>query len=252
MLTQSARVNPPLFQPISEKVMRLKTLCLLLAISLAPTVASAQSQCEEPTDDEYVGRMAEMREAIESNDFVRVRNIANWALTEHDYAPLHYSRARALHRLEDWAEAEAAYNDFLRAFEVCADPTGLREAAREYRLQTIRYRQAEAESFNLAWIPIILGSGLVVSGVVFDITSMDLLDEKEEAAARGDRDAYDDYSEDIDQARIVDYLLYGAGAAALIVGTTLFLIGGDDDMEPTQIGWTPLTGGGAVTFSGMF
>jgi len=235
--------------------MRFKTLCLCLVITLTPVGATAQSQCEEPSDDEYVERMAEMREAVEAGDFAQVRDIADWALVDREYAPLHYSRARALHRLEDWAEAEVAYNDFLRAFEACDDPTDLRAAAREYRLQTIRYRQAEAESFNLAWIPIIVGSGLIVSGVVFDITSMDLLDKKEAAAEQGGRaglEDYNRYSEDIDQARIVDYILYGTGAAALAVGIALFLVDGDEDVESTQVGWVPLSGGGAVTLSGAF
>ena len=230
------------------------TILFVFGTSVAGS-ATAQPECEEPTAAAYVAEMAEMRSAVNEGRFDEVLRIAEWGVLRYPYAPLHYTRARALHHLERWSDAEAAYNDFLRAYAECPDPAGLVSTAREYRLQAIRFREAESSGFDAAWIPVILGGALVAGGITHDLIRRDLLDDKEAAAARGDQEAYNEADEKIADARIVDYVLYGGGVAAVAVGVILLLVNDDEPEsidDAATVGWVPLPSGAMFTFGGRF
>ena len=225
-----------------------------IIVLLLGGAAAAQPACEEPTDAAYVSEMATMRAAVEVGDFSEVLRIADWGIQNYPYAPLHYTRARALHHLEMWAEAETAYNDFLRSFEECPDQAGLVDTAREYRLQAIRFRDTEISGFDLGWVPVIVGGALIAGGVSHDLVRADLHDDKEQAAARGDQATYNDADEKIADARIIDYILYGSGVAAVTIGVILLLVDDGDDPgdASTQVGWIPVPSGAMFTVGGRF
>jgi len=239
---------------------------------LSPTSAYAQDPCEEPRDDRYVERMMLVLDGIEAADFEAVLEHLEWTIEQFDYAVLDYSRARALHNLDRFAEAAAAYNRFLRHFESCPDPDGLADAARNYRTLAIQQQaslvviepepidpeptdphpqptdiaQADTDpavteevtldpdqSLNPGWYVIGGGGAFLLGGVIYDLVNLDLLEGGTE--------------EDFQTARLFDGLLYGGGILAVGVGVALLFLLDDDPTEavvaPAGLDITPLEDG---------
>lgn len=222
-------------------------LCLLItAYSLAAPPTSAQSVCDEPTASDYVEQMAAMRAQVDAGNFLEVLLISDWALQHYDYAPLHYSRARALHRLERWNEASQAYDQFITSHTGCPDPGGLRERAASYRLEAagrvepVTTPTPDQAGFDWAWAPVIAGSTLIVAGGVYDLANQGLLDDQEAAARLGDPASYRQATDALDRAEVVDWVLYGVGGAALAVGVVLLVTGDEpaNDSGEAGISWT--------------
>lgn len=236
----------------------------------AASSAYAQDPCEEPRDDRYVERMMSVLDGIEASDFNAVLEHLDWTLEQFDYAVLEYSRARALHNLERFEEAAAAYNTFLRHFEGCRDPDGLADAARNYRTLAIQQQASLVvvepepveteptdtaladtdlavtddvtlepdESVNPGWYVIGLGGAFLLSGVTYDLVNLDLLDEGTD--------------EDFSNARLVDGLLYGGCILSVGVGVALLFLLDNDPTEsviaPAVMDIAPLEDGALLRF----
>ena len=243
----------------------------------AATTAYAQDPCEEPRDDRYVERMMLVLDGIEAADFDAVLEHLNWTIEQFDYAVLDYSRARALHNLDRFEEAAAAYNRFLRHFEDCPDPDGLADAARNYRTLAIQQQSSlvaiEPEPLDTEPTdtdPADTDSGSTDTALAD--TDLAVTDEvtlqPDESLNPGwyviggggalllagvvydliNLDLLDEGTEeDFSTARLFDGLLYGSGILVAGVGVALLFLLDDDPIEevvaPVGVDITPLEDG---------
>jgi len=245
----------------------------LLAVVERP--ANAQSQCEEPTDGQYVERMEQLRVAIGSEDYETALEVASGAATLYDYAVLDYTVARAQHHLERHAEAIEAYNTFLASFEGCDDPQGLVTTARNFRNLAIRQ---QAESFepletevpaaeppasevasvepdsglNPGWFVVGGGAALLATALIYDLSQMGLRDDKEAADLAGDDAEFYRIQGQIEDAQTVEWVLIGTGVVAGIVGVVLLVVEPDDEESRESVGFGPLNGGYGFTYGASF
>lgn len=243
-------------------------LCVVLVwlTSLLPSTGAAQ--CEQPTDSAFFSQTAVIDQAVEAGDFEQVLAAVDGLIGEYDYAVLLFSRARALHRLERWADAEAAYTEFLRHYTSCEDPDQLAAAAREHRLTVIeRQRLAvidglanepvepapdEGQAFNPAWVPVIAGGAVLIAAVAHEITYSDIEDEQRAADRAGDTDRFFGLKDDWEAARVRAFALWGSGAALVAGGVLWLLLDDDDPADVTPaVGWDP-RGGARVVLGGRF
>lgn len=245
-----------------------------LVVLLVGGVASAaygQDRCVEPAAPEYLDRMARARAAIEAEDYAAALVELRWAAERYEYALVEYSEARALHRLGRHAEAEARYNAFLRHYEGCDDPDGIRRAAQEYRALAIREQAAalpeaaptpmspvlapplltpiggresddDARSTSWpGWTVLGLGGAALLAGVSYDLANGDRLDARDAAITANDSAALARANERIERGRTVDWALYGSGVGLTAVGVVLLLaLGGDEgavQAAPGGVSW---------------
>lgn len=263
---------------------------------LATSPASADDPCAEPSDPAYAEAMMAARDAIVGEDFEATLEHLDWAMARYDFAPLRFSRARALHRLERFNDAEAAYTDFLGAYEGCEDPQGLMQSARDYRSSAtseyarqvadaanrqleeaqaaaLEVEQANAESAVQApaneaeepvepapvatsnpvpWIIMGGGAALVATGLVYDVANQDLLDDRDAAASAGDQVRFDQLNEDVRSVKVVEGVLFGVGAAAIIGGLVYYLTSLPDAAPAERVSVTFVDQGAVLAFSGIF
>jgi tetratricopeptide (TPR) repeat protein len=237
----------------------------------APVLGAAQERCTEPTSPQYLDRMARVRAAVEAEDYAVALGELRWAAERYEYALIEYSEARALHRLGRYAEAEARYNDFLRHFEGCEDPDGMRQTAQEYRALAIREQVATltvpprdvgapvlapptllpigAEEAGVedggdswpGWVALGLEGAALVAGVSYDLANGDRLDARDAAMAEGDGAALARANQRIEDGRAVDWAPYGSGVGLTAVGVVLLLaLGGEDGTvqpAPGGVSW---------------
>jgi len=226
----------------------------LILLSLLLTRNEAQAQeCQDPTDPAYLELMDEAWVAIEAEDYAAALVVLETAYESHQPAVLEYALARAHHHLELFELAENYYNRFLRHFEGCPDPDGLLESARDYRDLAVRQLAAEVPEPEPqiptpelgvhpgVWV-LASGGALIVAGVVFDLSQMGIDDDLADAYQAEDEQRSGELLDRRATARTVDWVLYGAGAAAVLTGTVLLLALEMDagiavETGPTAGGW---------------
>jgi hypothetical protein len=99
---------------------------------------------------------------------------------------------------------------------------------------------------SIGWI--LLGEGLVFvgTGVLFDLTHADLWEDQALASQRGDVAEYNRLQSQIDDARTIDWVLYGVGVSSIAVAAAWFLLDavGEDEPVPQRLsesGTVPLS-----------
>ena len=100
------------------------------------------------------------------------------------------------------------------------------------------------------WWVIAAGGALVVSGIGYDLANMSLNDTLETARENRDEDTFNETVDAIQNARVIDGLLYGAGVAAIITGVVLIVTNDDENDEGLTVG--PSTRGFGVSFGRSF
>ena len=121
---------------------RFQQLVLSFFLLSCPTAVFAQSHCEDPTDPTFLAYMEGLSAAVEVGDFEHVLAILDNLQRDYDYVMLQYARARSLHRLDRFSEAEQAYTEFLRVYADCPDPDNLDDTATQYRSLAIEEHRA--------------------------------------------------------------------------------------------------------------
>jgi hypothetical protein len=264
------------------------SLLLLLAAAWSSSALAQTDPCTEPTDAEYLERMAGANQAVLAGDYALTLTELEWARAHYSFAVLDYGRARAFHRLQRYDEAVTAYDAFLAAFERCADPNGLRELARQYQqeaasaaarleppdedeveedipddpaaVQETEPQPAETDEggFHPGLILASAGGALVLGGLVFDLAYVSgLSGDKEQALDDGDEAAFNEADAALSDAQLVDGLLYGVGLAVALGGVLWWVL--DEDVtgvEPArqQARWgvVPAAGGGRLVWTLTF
>jgi len=224
--------------------------------------------------------MQALDEAVASESFEQVLQLVNEAIESYDYTVLYYARARALHRLGRWTEAEEGYTEFLRLYAVCDDPDQLAAAAREHRLTVIERQRlmvatgvplgandddgqtAEPhvvdepdDTFNVAWVPVIAGGTLLVTAIVHELVFLDIEDEQLAADRAGDTARFFELEADWESAKTRAWVLWGTGTALVAGGLIWVLLSegeASDSTENLSLGGAPRPGGFTFTLGGSF
>lgn len=224
----------------------------------------AQERCEEPLEPAFQEHMSALPEAVAQEDFARVLELLEWPLETYEYAVLHYARARALHRLERWQDAEHAYSQFLRHYDGCPDPDGLDATARHYRnLVTAQIQASESPpaepvtaggGISPAWIPTGLGLAVLTFALVHEGTSLHLESDLEDARRNRDQGLYDQVLSEWQDQHNVAVVAWSAGGALLLAGSIWLVVDAlDSDVETqAEVGWSPRPSGGVMVFGGRF
>ena len=224
----------------------------------------AQSTCEEPVDDLYSAMSETVRAAIEAENYEAALAQLQFAAATYDAAVLDFATARALHHLQRYDEAIDSYNRFLTRFEGCPDPDDLMETARGYRNLAIQELAATIQrppggsdgsgGVKPGWIVFGVGGGLVLAGMIFDLTKLELDDDLQEAYDRNQVGRAENLEEERDQGVVIEAVLYGTGLAAVVTGTLLLLLVEDDDSgaDDVHVGWSPTAGGAVYSIGGVF
>lgn len=204
-----------------------------------------------------------VRAAIEAENYEAALAQLDFASASYDAAILRYVRARTLHHLSRFEDAEAAYNEFLNSFGGCADPDGLMDSARTYRNLAVQEHAAQLREntstptsdggLNPGWIVFGSGAALVVSGIMFDLVVSGLDDDLEAAYNRGDTREAAELEDDRDTGVIVEAVLYGGGAAAILIGSLMIILQDEaSEAQPVSVGWQPTRGGSVYSVEVMF
>ena len=236
---------------------------LSLVITLSGRPLWAQSICEEPVDDLYSAMSETVRAAIEAENYGAALVQLQFAAETYDTAVLDYATARALHHLMRFEEAIDAYNRFLTRFEGCPDPNELMETARGYRNLAVQELAAtfqvppegggEPSGVKPGWIVFGVGSGLVLAGVVFDLTKLNLDDDLRNAYDNNQVTRANALEDERDQGVVIEAVLYGTGLAAIVTGTLLLLLLDDEPVaDGLGLGWDPTRGGAVYSIRGSF
>jgi hypothetical protein len=219
--------------------------------------ARAFGQCDEPAEPAYTELMSQTRAAVEAEDFEAALTFLSEAHERFpDVAILNYSMARAMHHLEQYEEAEAAYNAFLREFAYCADPADLRSAAVNYRnlaveqqrailqQETAEQQRAEADAAardrssptpppeegpSPGWWLVGGGGLLLVTGTIIDLSNLDIREDLSNAYAEGRWDEALELEADRDRVQTLEVIFYGSGLALVAAGALWILLDGPDD-----------------------
>ena len=223
----------------------------------------AQSVCEEPIDDLYSAMSETVRAAIEAEAYDAALAQLQFAGETYDAAVLDFATARALHHLSRYEEAIDSYNRFLTGFEGCSDPDDLMDTARGYRNLAIQELAAtvqrppgggdESNGVKPGWIVFGVGGGLVLAGVIFDLTKLGLDDDLQRAYDRNQVERADKLEEERDQGVVIEAVLYGTGLAAVVTGALLLLLADDDEPgDDLSFGWAPTPGGAVYSIGRAF
>ena len=254
------------------------------AVLSTASLGHAQSHCEDPTDEAFLARMAEVSAAVEAGDFERVLNLIDNLQEGSEYVMLQYARARSLHRLEQYTDAEHAYTEFLRQYADCPDPDNLASTATQFRSLAIeeqraaladqaaaaaaaaaeqamvgnqsglelRANQPQDDRFRPGWAFVIVGGCLVTAGVFHDLANADLFEEQELAQESQDETTFYTLRDDIERARKVDLGLYVSGIAFVIAGIVWVVLDVGPEEPSLETGFAPVRGGTVFTFGGQF
>ena len=251
------RLLHPSFTETSRTSRPRRLMILLVSAALYVSApSSVAAQCDEPDDDRYVELMEEANTAIEADDFEAALAPLIYAAERYDTAIVHYSLARAYHRLDRFAEAAEEYREFREEFQLCPDPHDLSELADQYlrlALEQDLGRQETAHAQTGISIPgLVLGStggALILGGLIFDLANMGMQADLDEANEEGRVEDAQQLRDDIDNAQVVDWVLYGGGIALAITGTVLLLLHQPEATDNSvPVSWQPVEGGSIVTF----
>ena len=243
-------------------------LAVLCGVCAGEHLATAQSTCEEPTAQDYLDTMDAMRNAIALEDYSNALELIESAMEQYDFVMLDYSRARALHRLERYEDAQEAYTAFLGSSEECDNVDDYRRSARDYRSLAIHDQLETSVEPEQDFEPIIgeesddgidpgwwvLGGGSVLLGVVFvlDFTNHDLIDNLDDARAAQNMTAFNQAAGDLEDVRTIEWIVLGSSIAAITTGLVLILTGSDAQDVDTTIGIFPNTTVGSTVFGFEF
>ena len=238
------------------------TLCLASVCLFAQRASAQDEYCGDPGDQSYVELMNAARVAIEAADFDTA--LANFMLAYREYQPgiLEFALARTYHHLERYDEALDHYNRFLRRYAQCPDPEGLMETAEEYRRLAVREQMAATEIPRTptepetsihpgVWV-VGAGGSLLLSGLIFDLAKSGIDDDIAAAYDANDTQQARDLLDERDTAEIVDWVLYGTGAATLVTGVILLLVLEPEQTDEFAVNAGPALDGWAFSLRGRF
>lgn len=103
-----------------------------------------------------------------------------------------------------------------------------------------------------AWWVMGAGGALIVGGLVYDLTQMGILDERDAAAAAGDSNRVNQLNDEIGTIKLVDGILIGVGLAATIGGAVYYFLDSGEEAPTESFGVEPEEGGARIWWGHRF
>ena len=208
--------------------------CLLI---FCEQQALSQPVCTHPELHGSAAALDGLMDAWDQHDYSHVLELLDSAEAEFgQHVLFEFYRGSALASLDDDRAALRVLNDFLRHLgacppEECEEYEGHKGVAED--LIAAIMNSSEVASINPGVGELSGGAALLMSGLIFDLASLEIGDELDEARSARDMEAFNAAADDARRARIVEGVLYGAGAAAALTGLLLMILL-DDEVESSD------------------
>ena len=113
-------------------------------------------------------------------------------------------------------------------------------------------RAPESESRLVPWIITGAGGALLVTGLIYDVARSDLLDDRQAAADAGDQARFNELNESVRRGKVVEGVLFGVGAAAVIGGVVYYFIRSSDEAPTESVSVSFVERGAVFGVGGVF
>lgn len=225
------------------------------------TQALTQAQQHEPGEtecaNEYSRLMSQADDALNSGQLGQARSLIGQALEMSDEPNARIMYAQTLYHLGqceesrdfilgiqddgDFSDAQVGElgSDLGRAEECVSDRlcSDQRSQCEEDNQTLLAESQGSQKTLRLvSYIVGGVGVATLIGAIIHDVVSQNTIDDYEEAALRGDEEAFQDGRDAVDSAKTVSIILYSVGIVGIATGVTLWFLSRGEEPDLRDCG----------------